>query len=178
MKLLTVATAVFLALAAPGWAHRLDEYLQATVLSVEHDQIEGFMRLVPGVAVAAIVIASIDSNGDGTLSEDERRAYALRVLDDLSLSVDGQRLAPHLVSAQFPSLDEMSRGVGEIQLDFTVDLPRGNPSRKLIFENKHQSRIAAYLVNCLVPSDKDIRITAQDRNQSQSVYRLEFVQVH
>jgi hypothetical protein len=172
-----VAAAVFLSLAAPAWAHRLDEYLQATVLSVARDQIEGFMRLVPGVAVSAIVISSIDTNGDGTLSEGERRAYALRVLGDLSLSVDGQHLAPHLVSAQFPSLDEMRRGVGEIQLDFTADLPQGNTSRKLIFENKHQSRIAAYLVNCLVPSDKGIRITAQARNQSQSFYQLEFVQI-
>jgi hypothetical protein len=175
-KLLRFGAAVFLLLTAPAGAHRLDEYLQAAILSVERDHVQGFMRLVPGVAVSASVISSIDTNGDGTLSEAERRAYALRVLRDLSLSIDGQHLALKLVSAQFPSLDEMRQGMGEIQLDFTAEMPRGGTNRKIIFENNHQSRIAAYLVNCLVPSDKGIRITGQDRNQSQSFYQLEFVQ--
>jgi hydrogenase/urease accessory protein HupE len=175
-QLLIIAAAVFLSLTAPAWAHRLDEYLQATILSVERDHVEGFMRLVPGVAVSASVISSIDTNGDGTLSEPEQRAYALRVLSDLSLSIDAQQLATNLVSAQFPSLDEMRHGIGEIQLDFTADLPRGATNRRLIFENNHQRAIAAYLVNCLVPSDKGIRITAQERNQSQSFYQLEFAQ--
>jgi hypothetical protein len=176
-RLRIIGAAVFLSLTAPAWAHRLDEYLQATILSVERDHVAGFMRLVPGVAVSASVIPSIDTNGDGTLSEAERRAYALRVLSDLSLSVDGQHLATNLISAEFPSLDEMRRGIGEIQLEFTAALPRGGTNRKLIFENRHESRIAAYLVNCLVPSDKGIRITAQDRNHSQSFYQLEFAQL-
>jgi hypothetical protein len=176
-KLLTAAgVAVLLSLTASAWAHRLDEYLQATILAIERDHVEGFMRLVPGVAVSATVISSIDTNGDGTLSENERRAYALRVLSELSLNVDGQQLAPSLVSAKYPSLDEMRQGVGEIQLEFTANLPRGSTNRKLIFVNRYQSRISAYLVNCLVPSDEGIRITAQDRNQSQSVYQLEFAQ--
>jgi hypothetical protein len=32
------------------------------------------------------------------------------------------------------------------------------------------------LVNCLVPHNPGIRIVAQDRNQQQSVYRLDYVQ--
>ena len=50
------------------------------------------------------------------------------------------------------------------------------PNRRLIFENHHQSRIAAYLVNCLVPHDRDIRFVAQNRNQQQSFYQLDYVQ--
>jgi hypothetical protein len=46
----------------------------------------------------------------------------------------------------------------------------------LIFENHHQSRIAAYLVNGLVPRDPDIRLIAQNRNASQSFYQLDYVQ--
>ena len=53
-------------------------------------------------------------------------------------------------------------------------LPRGGPNRRLIFENHHESRIAAYLVNCLVPRDPDIRITAQNRNYQQSFYQLDY----
>ena len=64
----------------------------------------------------------------------------------------------------------------EIQLEFEADLPRGGHDRKLTLQNHHQSRISAYQVNCLVPRDPGIRILAQNRNYSQSVYELDFVQ--
>jgi hypothetical protein len=175
-KLFIIAVAILLLLPAIAFAHRLDEYLEATILSVERDQIEGSLRLVPGVAVSSAVIASIDTNADGILSLSEQQAYALRVLRDISLSVDSQRLVPGLVSADFPSLDEMKQGLGEIKINFNADLPPGGINRKLIFENHHQSWIGAYLVNCLVPRDKNIRITAQNRNENQSFYELDFVQ--
>jgi hypothetical protein len=173
---LVAAAAIVLSLGAPASAHRLDEYLQATILSVEKDQVQAFMRLIPGVAVFSLVIASIDSNGDGVISEAEQGTYAERVLRDLSLTVDGKRLRPKLVSVEFPQVEQMREGLGEIQIEFTADLPRGGPNRRLILENHHRNRIAAYLVNCLVPRDPDIRIVAQNRNEQQSFYQLDYVQ--
>ena len=70
----------------------------------------------------------------------------------------------------------MKEGRGEIQLDFTAALPRGGRNRKLTFENHHLRGISVYQVNCLVPRDPDIRIAAQNRNYSQSLYTLEYVQ--
>jgi hypothetical protein len=176
-KLLAVVAAiVLLSLPATPCAHRLDEYLQATLLSVDSGHVEGSIRLVPGVAVFSAVIASIDTNGDGTLSLAEQRAYAQRVLRDVTLRIDGQRLPLRLVSASFPALEEMKQGIGQIQLDFTADLPPGGARRRLVFENHHQSLIAAYLVNCLVPRDRNVRITAQSRNENQSFYQLDFEQ--
>jgi len=167
-----------LTLLLPGTAsaHRLDEYLQATLLSVEPDRVEASMRLVPGVAVSDAVIASIDTDGDGVLSAAEQQDYAQRVLRDLSLSIDNKPLALHIVSTSFPSLEEMKQGVGEIQLDFAAELPRDAADRRLAFENHHQGTIAVYLVNSLVPNDKNIHITAQNRNENQSFYELDFVQ--
>jgi hypothetical protein len=173
---LVVAAAMLLSVGRPASAHRLDEYLQATIISLEKDHFQASMRLIPGVAVSSSVIASIDSNGDGVLSQAEQWAYAERVLGDLSLTVDGNSLRPRLVSVDFPGIEEMKEGLGEIQIEFTTDLPRGGPDRKLIFENHHQTRIAAYLVNCLVPRDHDIRIVAQNRNEQQSFYQLDYVQ--
>lgn len=77
---LAAAVAIVLSLRVPASAHRLDEYLQATILSVEKDRIQAFMRLVPGVAVSSAVLAIIDTNGDGVISDSERHAYAERVL--------------------------------------------------------------------------------------------------
>lgn len=172
---MTKLVAIAVLLGGTASAHRLDEYLQATILSVEKDRVQAFVRLAPGIAVASAVIASVDTNGDGVLSETEQRAYAERVLRDLSFSVDGQRLQLRLVSVDFPKVQEMKEGLGEIQIELTADLPRGGSSRKLVFENHHQSRISAYMVNCLVPRDKKIQITAQNRNQNQSFYELDYV---
>jgi hypothetical protein len=159
-----------------AFAHRLDQYLQGTIISVEKSGIQAQMTLTPGVAVFPLVIASIDTDGDGVISEAEQRAYAGLVLQDLSLAIDGHRLTPELLSIRFPTMDEMREGRGEIQLEFSAVLPRGGRSRKLTLENHHQSRIAAYQVNCLVPRDPDIRIAAQSRNYSQSHYEMEYVQ--
>jgi len=168
--------AILLCLGGIASAHRLDEYLQATILSVEKDRVQASIRLIPGVAVSSSVIASIDSDGDGVISETEQRAYAEQVLGDLSLTIDGSRLSPKLVSVSFPQIEQMKEGLGEIHIDFTADLPRGGPNRRLVLENHHQKQNAAYLVNCLVPSDQDIQIVGQTRNQTQSFYQLDYVQ--
>jgi hypothetical protein len=171
-----VATVILLSLGASAFAHRLNEYLQATLISVEKDHVDASMRLIPGVEVSSAVISSIDSNGDGVISEAEQRAYAERVLGDLSLTVDGNRLRPRLDSVDFPPVQQMREGVGEIQIEFSANLPRGGPNRRLILENHHQSQISAYLVNCLVPSDRNIEIVGQNRNEQQSFYQLDYVQ--
>ena len=98
------------------------------------------------------------------------------MLGDLSLTVDGNRLRPKLVSMSFPQIEQMKEGLGEIHIEFTADLPSGGPNRRLVLENHHQNRNAVYLVNCLVPSDHDIRIVGQTRNQQQSFYQLDYVQ--
>jgi hypothetical protein len=171
-----VACALLLLVGTPAAAHRLDEYLQATTISVARDRVQAQLRLAPGVAVVPTVLASIDADADGVLSGAEQRAYAERVLRDLSLAVDGDRLPLRLVSTRFASVDELREGRGEMLIDFDAEVPRGGSSRRLTFENRHQPRIAAYLVNGLVPRDPDIRLTAQSRNYEQSSYRLEYVQ--
>lgn len=171
-----LVAALFLLLPALSSAHRLDEYLEATLLTVESGRIGASVRLVPGVAVASAVIASIDTNSDGTISAAEQQDYAWRVTRDLHLSIDGQPLTLRLVSLSFPTVSEMEQGVGEIQLDFVADSPRGGTDRRLSFENRHRSDIAVYLVNCLAPRDTNIHITAQSRNENQSLYQLDFVQ--
>ena len=173
---LAAAGTMLLSVGTPAFAHRLDEYLQATTISLEKDRVQAQIRLTPGVAVFPIVFASIDSDADGIISEAEQHAYAERVLRDLSLTIDGDRVQLRLVSSRASKVQEMMDGRGEIQLDVDGNVPHGGHDRRLVFENHHESRIAAYLVNCLVPSDPDIRVTAQDRNYDQSFYQLDYVE--
>lgn len=173
---LVAAAAILLSFCTGAFAHRLDEYLQAIILSVEKDHVLASMRLIPGVAVAPAVLASIDANGDGVILEPEQRAYAERVLQDLSITVDGKSALPKLVSQTFPAIEELKEGLGEIHIEFTVDLPSGGPERRIVFENHHQNEISVYLMNCLVPRDPDIRVLAQNRNENQSFYQLDYAQ--
>jgi hypothetical protein len=173
---LAAAIAIFLSLASDGFAHRLDEYLQATIISLEKDRIQASMRLIPGIAVSSAVMAIIDTNADGVISEAERHGYAERVLSDLSLSIDGRVLKPQLLRVDFPTVEDMKEGLGEIKIEFTAKLMRGGSNRKIVFENHHQRRISAYLVNCLVPRDRDIQVVAQSRNENQSFYQLDYLQ--
>jgi hypothetical protein len=173
---LASAGAILLLAGTSASAHRLDEYLQATIISVEKDRVQAQIRLTPGVAVFPMVLSTIDTDADGIISEAEQRAYAERVLSDLSLTIDGDRLQLRLVSLKFAKIQEMKEGRGEIELEFDADVSSIGPNRRLIFENQHQRRIAAYLVNCLVPRDPGIRITAQNRNYEQSFYQLDYTQ--
>jgi len=170
------AVALLLSVGAGAFGHRLDEYLQATLISVEKDRVVASMRMIPGVAVSSAVLDSIDTNKDGVISEAEGRAYAARVLGDLIVTVDGKRVSPLLVSETFPAIEEIKGGIGEIQIEFTVELGRGGAERKIVLENHHQNGISVYLVNCLVPSDPAIRILAQNRNETQSFYELDYAQ--
>jgi len=174
MKRKLAIIGAFLSLAAPVFAHRLDEYLQAIIVSVDQGHIGASMRLIPGVAVSGAVIANVDTNGDGILSEAEQQAYAQKVLRDLSLRVDGRTLKPRLASVSFPAPEDMKEGTGEIHIEFAAALPPGGSHQTLVIENHHEPRISVYLMNCLVPRDRGIQIVAQNRNQNQTYYRVDY----
>jgi len=162
--------------ATPALAHRLDEYLQATTIDLKPGSVLVEVRLTPGVAVLGSVLAEVDRDADGVISDEEQRAYAGRVLGDLSLTVDGARAALWLRSATFAEVGLMKEGMGEIRLEFEAEVGEGGTQRRLVFENWHRRDVGAYLANCLVPGDAGIRVTRQRRNFDQTVYEMDYVQ--
>jgi len=173
-----VVLAAFLMLSGEtsAFAHRLDEYLHATMFDVGRDHIGISLHLTPGVDVFPQVLAAIDANGDGEISAAEQQGYIEVVRRALSLSIDDQRVTLHLRSFTFPATNEMKQGLGEIVLNFEAQAPPSGPRHRLIFENHHLPAISVYLANCLVPSDPDIHVIAQDRNYEQTIYRLNYAQ--
>src|SRR2546423_14184044 len=73
----------------PAESHRRDEYLQATRLAFSRDRVVVELDLTPGVSVARQVFALIDRDGDNRVSPVEIEAYGQRVLQDVSLRIDG-----------------------------------------------------------------------------------------
>lgn len=164
MRAFALLILALLSMAGPASAHRLDEYLQATTITLGKDRIVLLLRLTPGVAVAPRVLTEIRDQG----------AYAARIAGDLSLAIDGKIAQPRLVSSVFPAGEDLMKGAGEIVFAFEADMPPGGSSHRLTFENHEDSDIAVYLVNCLMPRDPDIRIIGQERSYDQSVYTLDF----
>ncbi|MDB6031084.1 MAG: hypothetical protein JWM16_1422, partial [Verrucomicrobiales bacterium] len=64
-------------------AHQLDEYLQATLVSIEPGHIRLKINLTPGVAIADQVLALLDHDRDGVVSTNEVKMYAESIERDL-----------------------------------------------------------------------------------------------
>lgn len=157
-------------------AHRLDEYLQGTMISLEPRQVRIEMTLTPGVAVFPSVFAQMDTDGNGTLSKSEQYGYAEKVRRDVTLAIDGRQLSLSLVSLDFSEPALMKEGIGNVILRFEADLPGGGEHRVLQFGNRHLSGLSVYQVNLLAPESSSIRVEQQKRDYFQSSYELDYTQ--
>jgi hypothetical protein len=159
----------------PAVAHRLDEYLQATRLAIDIGRVGVEMDLTPGVSVASNVFKWIDTNGDGRISQAEGEAYARAVLRSAVLKADGAAMRMKFEEASFPTLEEMSQGVGAIRLRATAAIPAASPGRHQIsFLNMHRPEGSVYLVNVLVPQDKRLQVGEQRRDVAQHWITLDY----
>jgi nickel/cobalt transporter (NicO) family protein len=166
---------VWLATPAPAGAHRLDEYLQATRLSIDLGRIGLEIDLTPGVAVAPEVFAWIDTNGDGQASNAEGEAYAREMLRSVVLSVDDRPVPITFGEIRVPPFREMSLGVGTIRVRATADVPSAVTGRhQLSYANRHRSESSVYLVNALVPADPRVQLAGQWRDRAQHELTLDY----
>jgi len=108
-----------LAFPSAVFAHRDDQYLQATLVAIEPSGVRLQMNLTPGVAVAEQVIAEIDRDRDGAISKNEAAAYAELLKRDLTLRIDGRDLELKLTASEFVPPEELRTGSGTIQMEFS-----------------------------------------------------------
>ena len=112
-----------LACAPRADAHRLDEYLQATRVSIDVDRVSVEIDLTAGTSVAASVFSWIDTDADGQLSGAERAAYARQVIDSVMLTADGHRVTLAVDGTDFFDRREMAEGIGTVRLRASGRLP-------------------------------------------------------
>lgn len=173
MKRLLACLLCAFAFQATAAAHVLDQYLQVAQIALAPGGARVELRLIPGVQVADRVFAMIDINGDGQISSAEEQAYARRVLQDMALEVDGRRTPLALTGVEFPSRREMNEGTGAIRLDFAAEAALGAAgAHQLCFRNDHLPELGVYLVNALVPTTSEIKISGQRRDPLQREMRL------
>ena len=167
LALLSFPSAVF--------AHRDDQYLQATLVAIEPSGVRLQINLTPGVAVAEQVIGRIDRDRDGAISENEAAAYAELLKRDLTVRIDGRKLELKLTASEFVPPEELRTGSGIIQMEFTARFgPLAAGAHRLTLENRHLTKISVYLINAAQPRLATVQITRQKRNNNQSTGEIEF----
>lgn len=124
----------------PAQAHRLDEYLQAATIGLASDGVSIQVRLSAGQAVAQSVWAQMDADRDGQLSAAEQRAYALRMLAGLTLTIDGRPQPLSLQNWSFPMRADIDKGMGEVSLHLHAPLHVTAGRHHLHFEASNAAR--------------------------------------
>jgi hypothetical protein len=169
------ALGVLLILTGSAWAHRLDEYLQATLVAIRRDAVELHLDLTPGVAILSELLPLIDPNNDGRIDRNEENAYCKRLLRDIHLDLDGRAQGLEVVRFLLPPQTDLMAGEGTIQLTVVTRITALAPGRHtLLFRNDHLPKISVYLVNALRPEGKELVISGQARDDTQRHYRLDF----
>ena len=170
-----VVLVAWFACAPRAEAHRLDEYLQATRVSIDVDRVSVEIDLTAGTGLAASVFGWIDTDGDGQLSGAERAAYARQVIDSVVLTADGRRGTLAVTGNDFPDRREMTEGIGAVRLRANARIPSAESGRHVLtYLNSHRSESSVYLANALVPTDNRIAITSQRRDPAQHMLTLEY----
>ena len=167
-----IGASVLLALSLIGGtaAHRLDEYLQATLIGVTRDGTDVEIQLTPGVAMLPVLMAVIDQDRDGRISPGEERAYVDRVAREVELRVDGVPARLSLIESKFPAIEAMREGLGTIR----IKLRTARSGHELRFENRHLPQVSAYLVNCLAAPMDGLVVSRQKRDHAQRSIEFEY----
>ena len=151
-------------------AHRLDEYLQATLIGVTRDGIDVEIHLTPGVRMLPVLMGVIDQDGDGRISPAEERAYVAQVAREVELRVDGIPAPLSLIESMFPPIEALREGLGTIRIKLRT--PRSG--HELRFENGHLPQVSVYLVNCLAAPSDGLVVRRQERDEAQRSIEFEY----
>ena len=146
--------------------------LLVSVIALESRDLTITLSMTPGHDIADRIIALIDGDRDGTLSESEMGAYADTVVSDLSLVIDGKGIPMTIDSVGMPSVPALKDGTEAMVIRLSAPIPRKPGRHEVEYRNGHLSEIAKRLVNTKVPPPS-MSIDSQDRSPDQSFYRLQ-----
>lgn len=176
VMLRTLLLLALLAFPSAASAHRLDEYLQATLVTIEPGEILLQINLTPGVNVADQVLALIDRDSDGVIPAKESAAYAELLKRELILRLDQRDVGLKLTGSNFPEPAELRTGFGIIQMEFTaMPTSLSGGAHTLSLENRHLPAASVYLFNSAKPRSGSVQITRQQRNRTQSSGEIAFI---
>jgi hypothetical protein len=172
---LALLSFAILAWTATARAHRLDELLQATQISITRDLVRIDVYLTPGASLASDIIHRVDPNHDGVVDGDEAARYGRAVVQALRVDVDGVRKPVTLAGVEFPPLEDIDQGVGTISVRSNVAVEgRADEQHRLLFENSFEPDRSVYLVNVLRSETSEVLVGSQTRDLRQQSMRVSY----
>jgi hypothetical protein len=159
-------------------AHRVDELLQSTLLSVSPEMVTVEITITPGIEVVDSTLALIDRDRDGKISTAEAETYARRVAKSVELTLDERPLELNVAGQEVAPLADARSGLGLIRVKARAKLGKVAEGRhSIVFRNRHPVSGTVFLANALLPESPSIRVLRQRRDENQSeltvVYRLQ-----
>lgn len=149
-------------------AHSLDQYLQASYVTLTPTTIELEVDLTPGVLVAAEAIASLDLDGDGVIDDAEASTYAAAIIDGIDLRVDDAPIELVVDGIQVPSMLVLQAGSGTIVVSARGTLPDDlEGTHRVTLENRNTATGITYQANAFVARGADITLGPQERSSDQ-----------
>lgn len=119
-------------------AHPLDEFYQATFITLASNRVNLIVEQYPGILVAPKITALIDTNGDELISEAERQTYVSLFLTDVTFEVDGVPTPLQITALEFPTVLDLRAGIGVIRFYLSADLPANHRGdHALFYENNY-----------------------------------------
>jgi hypothetical protein len=173
VKALGAAVLVLLAMGGEVSGHQLDEYLQATRVSIARDRVTLEVDLTAGVTIAPAIIETLDANADNIFVPSEAGAYGRAVLSDVMVTFDGHPVVMALTQIDVPTIDEMRHGMGTIHLRAVGGVEARAGRHRLDVVNGHRRDTSVYMVNALIPDDGGVDIVSQSRDAHQREFHLE-----
>lgn len=156
-------------------AHPIDEYLQATYITVAPDDIALELDLTPGVLVAPQLLPAIDTDGNEQISDAEGQAYADTVLRDLLLQVDGERLILSPTRVDVPTYLNLQAGYGTFRVFANAALPDSmTDTHQILYSNGYAPPGATYQVNAFVDKGDAITLGKQNRDRTQRSMTVDY----
>jgi hypothetical protein len=171
-----VSVLLLLALPASPSAHRLDEYLQASRVSLARDRVTLELDVTPGANLASRVAALVDRDGDGRISPVEAEAYGRGAVRELRVEIDRRPVPLTLMRVEASSIEEMNEGMGGVRILAVGRLhePLAGGQHQVYVRNDHHPDSSVYLVNALVPETRDVVLVAQTRDVHQREIHLDY----
>lgn len=157
-------------------AHPLDEFYQATFITIVPNRITMQVELYTGVLIAPEIMAMIDADQDDIISEAESQAYVGLFLNDVVFEIDGTPTPLTATDVEMPSPLDLKAGVGVIRFKLYTDLPPDHRGQhQFFYNNKHRSELnSIYAVNALRDAANWVEINNQDRDVFQASLTLDY----
>lgn len=155
------------------FAHRLDEVLLTSQVSIEPTRIVIDVYVTPGVLVARQFLENLDPLGDG-VNDTDLDAFAAALLRRFTLWSDGVQLKPMVVAADAAPTADLLEGTGAVHVSVEAGSDGAAGQHFVEIANLYEPGVSIYLANAMLPPSDRVAIHAQTRDERQQRLRVDY----